>query len=98
MVSGVTASSVSFSDAAANLSVSTEAGSSTSNNAAAGNVSSASTVLPNPQAQFDPSLNLVVLEFHSSSGEIVRSIPSQSQLNAYQLNMPSTGAASTATV
>jgi hypothetical protein len=40
--------------------------------------------MANPSLRLDPSLGLVVLEFHSGSGAVTTSIPSQHQLEAYQ--------------
>jgi hypothetical protein len=41
--------------------------------------------LPNPRLRLDPTLGLVVLEFHNdTNGAVTRTIPSQSQLEAYQ--------------
>jgi hypothetical protein len=86
MVSEVTANSVSLRDAAANSAVTAGASTTTGSTASAIAGGGASASLPNPRAQFDPSLNLVVLEFDGSAGQVVNSIPSQSQLNAYQFN------------
>jgi hypothetical protein len=97
MVSGVTGSSVPLRDAATGPSVYSGAGGTSSAQAAILNSGASSTSLPNPQVQFNPGLNLVVMEFRSSSGEIVSSIPSQSQLTAYQLNLSPTNASSGAT-
>jgi hypothetical protein len=98
MVSGVTASSVSFSDAAANSAVIAGTSNSTGTTPTAVANAGTSSSLPNPQVQFDASLNLVVLEFHSSAGAIFSSIPSQSQLNAYQFDIATSGAQASATV
>ncbi len=38
----------------------------------------------NPSFQFDPTVGLVVIEFHDSKGAISNSIPSQRQLAAYR--------------
>jgi len=40
--------------------------------------------LANPSLRLDPALGLVVLEFHSDSGAVTTSIPSERQLEAYQ--------------
>jgi hypothetical protein len=40
--------------------------------------------IPNPTLRLDPALGLVVLEFHSDTGAVTSSIPSQRQLQAYQ--------------
>jgi len=40
--------------------------------------------LANPSLRLDPALGLVVLEFHSDSGAVTTSIPSELQLEAYQ--------------
>jgi hypothetical protein len=98
MVSGVTANSVSFSDASANSPVIAGASNSTGATPTAVANAAANTSLPNPKIQFDASLNLVVLEFHSSAGAIFSSIPSQSQLNAYQFDLSTSGAQASATV
>jgi hypothetical protein len=44
----------------------------------------ASSVGPNPSLQLDPALGLVVIEFRNEAGVVTTSIPSQSQLLAYQ--------------
>ena len=41
----------------------------------------------NPDYQFDPTLGLVVMEFHDASGNLTNSIPSQRQLDAYRTQM-----------
>jgi hypothetical protein len=38
----------------------------------------------NPSYKFDPTVGLVVIEFHDNSGTISNSIPSQRQLQAYR--------------
>ncbi len=38
----------------------------------------------NPSAHFDPSVGLVVLEFHDTAGAVSHSIPSAEQLRAYR--------------
>jgi hypothetical protein len=38
----------------------------------------------NPSYQFDPTVGLVVIEFHDNSGAVSNSIPSQRQLEAYR--------------
>jgi hypothetical protein len=38
----------------------------------------------NPTVRLDPTLGLVVIEFHDDSGKLVISIPSQTQLAAYR--------------
>ncbi len=38
----------------------------------------------NPGLHLDPALNIVVLQFYDSKGEVTRSVPSQKQLQAYQ--------------
>jgi hypothetical protein len=40
--------------------------------------------MANPSLRLEPALGLVVLEFHSGSGAVTTSIPSQRQLEAYQ--------------
>jgi hypothetical protein len=44
----------------------------------------ASSVGPNPTLHLDPALGLVVIEFRNGAGQVTTSIPSQSQLLAYQ--------------
>jgi hypothetical protein len=43
----------------------------------------AATDTANPSLALDPSLGLVVIQFHDASGAVVSSIPSASQLAAY---------------
>ena len=38
----------------------------------------------NPSFQFDPTVGLVVIEFHDDKGTLTNSIPSQRQLEAYR--------------
>jgi hypothetical protein len=38
----------------------------------------------NPSFQFDPTVGLVVINFHDHSGQVTNSIPSQQQLDAYR--------------
>jgi len=38
----------------------------------------------NPSYQFDPTVGLVVIEFHDNTGAVSNSIPSQRQLEAYR--------------
>ena len=38
----------------------------------------------NPDYRFDPTLGLVVMEFHDSAGTVTNTIPSQRQLEAYR--------------
>ena len=47
----------------------------------------------NPSFQFDPTVGLVVLEFHDNTGAVSNSIPSQRQLEAYRTGQetPPTG-------
>src|SRR5271163_4683313 len=47
----------------------------------------------NPSYQFDPTVGLVVLEFHDNTGAVSNSIPSQRQLEAYRTGQetPPTG-------
>jgi hypothetical protein len=40
--------------------------------------------IANPSLRLDPALGLVVLEFHSGTGAVTTSIPSERQLEAYQ--------------
>jgi hypothetical protein len=40
----------------------------------------------NPSYRFDPTVGLVVIEFHNDSGGLSNSIPSQRQLEAYRLH------------
>lgn len=42
-------------------------------------------VLANPSMRLDSGLNMVVLEFYDSSGELRAKIPSERELRAYQL-------------
>jgi hypothetical protein len=44
----------------------------------------ASQVFVNPSFQFDPSVGLLVIEFHDDTGKLTSSIPSQRQLDAYR--------------
>jgi hypothetical protein len=46
--------------------------------------STTQSAIPNPRQRLDPALGLVVLEWRSDTGAVTRSIPSQSQLQAYQ--------------
>ena len=39
----------------------------------------------NPNLSFDPGLGLVVIQFHDDAGKLTKSIPSQSQLDAYRV-------------
>lgn len=41
----------------------------------------------NPDYQFEPTLGLVVMEFHDASGNVTSSIPSQRQLDAYRTQL-----------
>ena|SRR5580698_8527596 len=38
----------------------------------------------NPSFKFDPTVGLVVIEFHDNTGTLTNSIPSQRQLQAYR--------------
>jgi hypothetical protein len=38
----------------------------------------------NPSYQFDPTVGLVVIEFHDNAGTLTNSIPTQRQLEAYR--------------
>jgi hypothetical protein len=38
----------------------------------------------NPSFQFDPTLGIVVIDFHNNTGAVTNSIPSQRQLEAYR--------------
>lgn len=38
----------------------------------------------NPSFQFDPTVGIVVIDFHNNSGVVTNSIPSQRQLEAYR--------------
>ena len=40
----------------------------------------------NPDFYLDPALNIVVLQFFDSKGNVTQSIPSQKQLDAYRLD------------
>lgn len=48
--------------------------------------SQSATPLANPSLVLDPTLGLVVIEFHNNSGAVVNSIPSARQLEAYRMN------------
>jgi len=41
----------------------------------------------NPSSQFDPTVGLVVLDFHNDSGTVTSSIPSERQLEAYRTGL-----------
>jgi hypothetical protein len=41
-------------------------------------------VFVNPTFRFDPSIGLVVIEFHDNTGTVTNSIPTQRQLQAYR--------------
>lgn len=45
----------------------------------------AAPVLANPSMRLDGGLNIVVLEFYDSSGELRAKLPSERELRAYQL-------------
>ncbi|MBC7635506.1 MAG: hypothetical protein H7251_07880 [Acetobacteraceae bacterium] len=47
---------------------------------------------PNPSYHIDPALNMVVIEFISARGQIISSLPTPQQLDAYQRagTMPNT--------
>jgi hypothetical protein len=38
----------------------------------------------NPSFQFDPTIGIVVIDFHDNAGKVTNSIPSQRQLEAYR--------------
>jgi hypothetical protein len=38
----------------------------------------------NPSFQFDPTVGIVVIDFHNDTGAVTNSIPSQRQLEAYR--------------
>ena len=40
----------------------------------------------NPDFKFDPSIGVVVIEFHNDTGQLTNSIPNQRQLDAYRLH------------
>jgi len=40
----------------------------------------------NPEYQFDPTVGLVVIEFHDTAGNLTNSFPSQRQLEAYRMH------------
>jgi hypothetical protein len=40
----------------------------------------------NPEFKFDPTLGLVVIEFHNTAGALTNSIPNQHQLDAYRMH------------
>jgi hypothetical protein len=56
----------------------------TTDPAPAATSSAAGPPLVNPGLHLDPALNLVVLQFFDSQGDVVQSIPSQKQLQAYK--------------
>jgi hypothetical protein len=39
---------------------------------------------PSPTLRFDPSLGILVIEFHNDAGQVSNSIPTQRQLEAYR--------------
>jgi len=39
---------------------------------------------PNPSLRVDPALNIVVLEFRSANGDVVRSMPTERELANYR--------------
>jgi hypothetical protein len=43
----------------------------------------------NPSFEFDPTVGLVVIDFHNNSGAVTDSIPSQRQLEAYRTHRES---------
>ncbi len=50
----------------------------------AASVLATDTALPNPTLRLDPTLGLVVIEFHNQSGHVTTSIPGARQLDAYR--------------
>jgi hypothetical protein len=40
----------------------------------------------NPTSSVDPTLGLVVLNFHDDTGKLINTMPSQRQLDAYRMN------------
>jgi hypothetical protein len=60
-------------------------GASSTGTSSSGTAASAAPLL-NPSLHLDPSLNIVVLEFFDSKGNVTQSIPSQRQLDAYKLD------------
>ena len=40
---------------------------------------------PNPSMRLDPTLGMVVMEFRNGSDEVQRSVPSETELQAYRL-------------
>ena len=40
--------------------------------------------MPNPSLRLDPTLGLVVIEFHNKAGGLTHSIPGERQLDAYR--------------
>ncbi|WP_270936526.1 hypothetical protein [Falsiroseomonas oryzae] len=45
-------------------------------------------VVTNPSLRLDAALNLVVIEFRDSAGEVMASIPSPRELSAYRVSGP----------
>ena len=50
----------------------------------AASVPATDNALPNPTLRLDPTLGLVVIEFHNQSGHVTTSIPGARQLDAYR--------------
>ncbi len=44
---------------------------------------------PNPSMHIDPSLNMLVIEFHNALGTLTSSTPTPRQLDAYRISMSS---------
>jgi hypothetical protein len=81
-VSGVSAISPA---ASVQPSVSNRAAASTTQSPSAASASSGSgPPLVNPGLHLDPALNIVVLQFFDSKGDVTQTIPSQKQIQAYQ--------------
>ncbi|MBU6498059.1 MAG: hypothetical protein KGQ40_05985, partial [Rhodospirillales bacterium] len=62
--------------------------------APAGSAPAGVSYLPNPSLRLDPSLGIVVIEFHDGAGVVRASIPSPQQLAAYTRHDVETGAPS----
>jgi hypothetical protein len=48
-------------------------------------------VFVNPAFRFDPSVGMVVIEFHDDSGKMTNSIPTERQLQAYRTHQETPG-------
>jgi hypothetical protein len=59
--------------------------------AAAATATQPAQVFVNPAFRFDPSVGMVVIEFHDDSGKMTNSIPSERQLQAYRTHQETPG-------